>query len=146
MRRKLTQIVLALVGVLYLAMTYPLFTDLRHANWLLVMHNETEPMFLAFFIALGFFLVLAARKPEKHRSLIVFAAWQCFAHASVMAIETIQAWQHGNHRDFTDVVLFTVVGAVLLVLVPAEQGSPALSSTSPTLQSPPASVRTSASP
>jgi peptidoglycan/LPS O-acetylase OafA/YrhL len=146
MRRKLTQIVLALVGVLYLAMTYPLVTDLRHAKWLVVMNNETEPMFLAFYIALGFFLVLAARNPVEHRSLIVFAAWQSIAHASVMAILTIQAWQHGNHRDFTDVVVVTVIGAVLMVAVPAARGSPALSLTSPTLPSPPPSVRTSASP
>jgi hypothetical protein len=60
---------------LFIALVYPLYTDLWHAKWLLEMHNETEPMFLSFFIALGLFLLLAARKPSAHRSLIAFTAW-----------------------------------------------------------------------
>ncbi|MGH7604532.1 MAG: hypothetical protein ACRENK_11120 [Gemmatimonadaceae bacterium] len=62
--QKAVQIILAVIGVLYIAMIFPLWGDLRDANWLLVMKNETEPMFLSFFIALGVFLVLVARKPE----------------------------------------------------------------------------------
>jgi Family of unknown function (DUF6632) len=61
-------------------------------------------MFLSWFIALGPFLLLAARKPSLHRSLITFAACQTLAHASVMTIQTVEAWKHGVHRDFTDVV------------------------------------------
>src|SRR5947209_2547029 len=41
---------------------------------LLELKNETEPMFLSFYVALGPFLLLAARKPSSHRSLIAFAA------------------------------------------------------------------------
>ena len=120
-RERALQIVVGLLGVAYIAMIYPLYTDLWHANWLLVMKNETEPMFLSFFIALGFFLVLAARRPLAYRSLIVFAAWQSIAHASVMAIQTVEAWQNGIHRDFTDVVLAAVIGGVLMALAPAEK-------------------------
>jgi len=115
------QIVVGLLGMAYIAMIYPLYTDLWHANWLLVMKNETEPMFLSFFIALGVFLVLAARRPLAYRSLIVFAAWQSIAHASVMAIQTVEAWQNGIHRDFTDVVLFAVIGGVLMAVAPPEK-------------------------
>ena len=43
-------------------------------QWLLEMKDEREPMFLSWFIALGPFLLLAARKPSLHRSLIAFAA------------------------------------------------------------------------
>jgi len=57
--------------------------------------NETEPMFLSFYIALAFFLLLASRKPSEYNSLIAFAAWQSIAHASVMVIETIEAWSKG---------------------------------------------------
>jgi uncharacterized protein DUF6632 len=110
------QIVLGLVGLAYIAMLYPLLTDLWHAKWLLVMKNETEPMFLSFFIALGVFLVLAARKPFAYRSLILFAAWQGIAHSLVMGIQTAEAWQHGVHRNFTDVVVVAVIGAVLLAV------------------------------
>jgi hypothetical protein len=73
-------------------------------------------MFLSWFIALGPFLLLAARKPSLHRSLIIFAACQCLAHAAVMTIQTAEAWKHGVHRDFTDVVLFGVIGGIVLAL------------------------------
>src|SRR5438309_5524304 len=59
------------------------------------MNNECEPMFLSWFIALGPFLLLAARKPSSHRSLITFAACQCLAHASVMAVQTVLTPRHG---------------------------------------------------
>lgn len=81
------------------------------------MHNETEPMFLSFFIALGPFLLLAARKPSAHRSLIAFTAWWNLAHAAVMTIETVQAWDRGVHRDFRDVVIVAVIGLILLALL-----------------------------
>src|SRR5438876_4550411 len=44
------------------------------SKWLLELKNETEPMFLSFYVALGPFLLLAARKPSSHRPLIAFAA------------------------------------------------------------------------
>ena len=68
--------------------------------------DACEPMFLSWFIALGPFLLLAARKPWLRRSLIAFAACQCLVHASVMIIQTVEARTHGVHLDFTDVVLF----------------------------------------
>jgi uncharacterized membrane-anchored protein YitT (DUF2179 family) len=85
------------------------------------MKDACEPMFLSWFIALGPFLLLAARKPSLHRSLITFAACQSLAHASVMTIQTVEAWKHGVHRDFTDVVLFGVIGGILLALSPARR-------------------------
>ena len=57
----------------------------------------------------------------SHRFLIAFAACQSLAHASVMTIQTVQAWNHGVHRDFTDVVVFGVIGEILLALSPARQ-------------------------
>jgi hypothetical protein len=33
-----------------------------------------------------------------------------------MAIQTVEAWKHGVRRDFTDVVLFGVIGGILLAL------------------------------
>jgi hypothetical protein len=68
------QVALGLVGLVYVAMIYPLYTDLAHSKWLLEMKNACEPMFLSWFIALGPFLLLAARNPSLHRSLIAFAA------------------------------------------------------------------------
>ena len=78
-------------------------------------------MFLTFFVALGFFLLLAARKPVEYHTLILFAAWHSFAHSAVMAIQTSEAYSHGIHRDFKDVVITAVIGVVLLVLVPTRR-------------------------
>src|SRR6266704_490682 len=81
------QVALGLVGLVYVAMIYPLYTDLAHSKWLLEMKDACEPMFLSWFIALGPFLLLAARKPSLHRSLITFAACQSLAHASKVISE-----------------------------------------------------------
>ena len=74
-------------------------------------------MFLSFYISLGVFLLLAVRRPSARRSLIAFAAWQSLAHSSVMVIETVEAYSHGVHRDFEDVIIAGIIGVVLLALV-----------------------------
>ena len=73
-RERILRIFLVVLGLLFIALIYPLYTDLWHAKWLLEMHNETEPMFLSFFIALGpASLAACCQEPLKaHRSLIVF--------------------------------------------------------------------------
>jgi hypothetical protein len=124
-RERMLQVVLAVMGLFCVALIYPLYTDLWHSKWLLELKNETEPMFLSLYVALGPFLLLAARKPSSHRSLIAFAVWSSLAHASVMTIQTVEAWNNGIHRDFTDVVLFGVLGGVLLALSPAKRGAEA---------------------
>jgi hypothetical protein len=120
-RERLTQIVLVIVGLVNLAIIYPLYMDLRNSSWLLEQKNECEPMFLSFFIPVGVFLLIAARRPFEHRSMIALAACWNISHAAVMAIQTSEAWLHGVHRNFTDVVVVLVIGGVLLVLLPAKR-------------------------
>ena len=120
-RQRLTQIVLLIVGLFDLSLIYFLYLDLRHSSWLLEQKNECEPMFLSFFIPAGVFLLMAARRPSEHRSMIALAAWWNICHGVVMAIQTVEARIHGVHRDFTDVVLFIVIGGVLLALLPAKR-------------------------
>ena len=120
-RERLTRIVLVLVGLLNLSVTYFLFTNLWHSSWLLVQKNETEPMFLSFFIPVGVFLLMAARRPSEYRSMIVLVAWWNISHGAVMAIQSVEAWIHGVHRNFADVILFLVIGAALLALLPARR-------------------------
>jgi hypothetical protein len=120
-RERLLQIVLVIVGLVNLALIYFLYMDLRHSAWLLEQKNETEPMFLSFFIPVGVFLLIAARRPSEHRSMIALAAWWNISHGGVMAIQTAEAWIHGVHRNFTDVIIFLVIGVVLLALLPAKR-------------------------
>jgi hypothetical protein len=120
-RQRLTQIVLVIVGLLNVAHIYFLATDLWHSSWLLEHHNETHPMFLSFFIPVGAFLLLAARNPSDYRSAIALAAWCHISHGAVMAIQTTEAWTHGVHRNFADVILFLAIGVVLLALLPSKR-------------------------
>jgi hypothetical protein len=120
-RERLTQIVLVIVGLLNLAPIYFLYMDLRHSSWLLEQKPEVGPMFLSFFIPVGIFLLIAARRPSEHRSMIALAAWWYISHGVVMAIQTVEARIHGVHRDLTDVVVTIVIGVVLLALLPAKR-------------------------
>jgi hypothetical protein len=120
-RERLTQIVLVIVGLVNLAQIYFLYTDLRHSSWLLERKSEIHPMFLSFFIPVGVFLLIAARRPFEHRSGIALAAWLHISHGTVMAIQTVETWNHGVHRNFADVIGFLVIGAVLLALLPAKR-------------------------
>ncbi len=120
-RERLTQIVLVIVGLVNLAQIYFLYMDLRHSTWLLEGKTEVHPMFLSFFIPVGVFLLMASRRPSEHRSMIALAAWWNISHGGVMAIQTVEAWTHGVHRNFADVILFLVIGVVLLALLPAKR-------------------------
>ena len=119
-RERLTQIVLLIVGLLNLPQIYFLYMDLRHSSWLLERNNEVHPMFLSFFIPVGIFLLVAARRPSEHRSMIALVAWWNISHAVVMAIQTVEAWNHGVHRNFADVILLLAIGVILLLLLPAK--------------------------
>jgi hypothetical protein len=120
-RERLTQIVLVIVGLINLALIYFLFRDLWHSSWLLDRKNEIEPMFLSFFIPTGVFLLMAARRPSEHRSMIALVAWWNISHGGVMAIQTVEAWIHNVHRNFADVIIFLAIGVVLLALLPAKR-------------------------
>jgi len=122
------QVVVALVGLFYVALLYPLVTDLWHSKWLVQMQdNECEPMFITFLVTLGVFLLLAARKPIQYRLLIAFAAWHGLAHSATMLIQSIETAIHKVSRGYDDVILFGVIGIALLLVVPtAEEGKAVL--------------------
>ena len=120
-KERLTQIVLVIVGLVNLALIYFLFVDLWHSNWLLKQKNECDPMFLSVFVPVGVFLLIAARRPTEYRSMIALVAWWNISHSTVMAIQTVEAWMHGIHREFADVIIFLAIGVVLLALLPAKR-------------------------
>lgn len=47
------------------------------------------PMLESVVMTLGVFLVIAARNPPAHRSLILYGGWANIAHATVMAVMAI---------------------------------------------------------
>jgi hypothetical protein len=76
-------------------------------------------MILSLYVALGIFLVIAARNPSANRSLIAFSAWSCFAHATVMAVTAFS--KGGDRGDLWGVAVLVIIGVALIVLAPAKQ-------------------------
>ena len=125
--KRIRQIVVALVGLFYVALLYPLCTELWHSKWLLQMHdNECEPMFITFLVILGVFLLMALRKPSEYRLVIAFAAWHGFAHSATMLIQSVETSMHGVPRGYDDVILFGVIGMALLLSVPPKEEAKAV--------------------
>jgi len=120
--KRIRQVIVAMVGIFYACLLYPLCTELWHSKWLLAMHdNECEPMFITFLVALGVFLLLAVRKPIEYRLVIAFAAWHAIAHSTTMLIQSVETSVHGVPRGYDDVILFGVIGVALLFCVPPKE-------------------------
>lgn len=117
MNRELSlKIVLGIVGLLFVALAYPLAAFVQKEPGLAMM--------LSLYVTLGVFLLLAIRNPSHNRSLIAFTAWSSFAHAAVMGF---QAWRGLIERgELIGVAVLIAIGIALLVLAPARRatGSP----------------------
>ena len=115
-RQRALRVVLVLVGLLFSAGIYPVFTSVRdgwQAN-----KEDALPMMLSLYVTLGIFLLLAARNPSENRSVIAFAAWSSFAHGAVMAV--MSAHLPNERSDLLiAAAVFGVIGLTLIALGPA---------------------------
>jgi hypothetical protein len=107
-RERALKILLALLGLFFVAGIYPLITSLMHPK----QSDYPDQMILAIYVTLGVFLLLAVRNPVANRSLIAFTAWSSLAHAAVMAVQSLQL---GNER--TELPPLGVVGIICLILI-----------------------------
>jgi hypothetical protein len=85
---------------------------------------EYAQMFLGVYATLGIFLILAARGPTRHRSLILFTAWSSLVHAGIMGVQAIRDTAERGHL-VGDVPALAIVGIVLLFLAPGAARSAA---------------------
>ena len=110
-RERALKVVLVVVGVIFLALVYPLTLFLRH--------QPAVAMMLSLYVTLGIFLLLASPNPSANRSLIAFTAWSSFVHAAVMGLQVFQkVIQRGELLGVTALI---IIGVVLIVLTPAKQ-------------------------
>jgi hypothetical protein len=109
-RERALKIVLGLVGLIFVALAYPLVA---------MRMGEAEQMMLSVYVTLGIFLLIATRNPSAHRSLIAFAAWSSFAHAAVMGIQAWYDVPERVHFLIGDLAL-VIIGIALLALSPAK--------------------------
>jgi len=116
-RERALKVVLVLVGLLFVAAIYPVATDLWHPG---PPDDTGDTMMMSLYFTLGVFLLVAARQPSAHRSLIAFAAWSSFAHAVVMTILGFHIPSEKVGFLIGSAVL-VVIGVALLALPPAKQ-------------------------
>jgi hypothetical protein len=109
-REKALKVALVVVGLLFVALTYPLLTERE---------DSTLQMMLSLYVTMGVFLLIASRNPSAHRSLIAFAAWSNLAHAGTMVIQSLGHTHERTHL-LLGVAVFGTVGLILLALSPAK--------------------------
>ena len=77
-------------------------------------------MIVGVYATLGVFLMLAARDPRSHLSLIWFTIWSSIVHAGIMAAQSFSASEHMGHL-LGDVPALLLVAVVLFALVVSPQ-------------------------
>ena len=109
-RGRALKIVLAVVGLLFVASGYPMVVFMRQ--------EPALSMMFSLYVTLGVFLLLAIRNPAGSRSVIAFTAWSSLVHAAWMGIQAM-----GNMVARVELIgcgVLAMIGAVLLVLAPAK--------------------------
>jgi hypothetical protein len=110
------KIVLAFVGLLFLALAYPMMMFVRQ--------EPSLSMMFSIYVTLGVFLLLAIRNPLANRSLIAFTAWSSFVHAALMGTQALRNMV--SRDELAGVAVLIVIGVALVALAPAKQlGAPA---------------------
>lgn len=116
LRERALKVVVVLLGLFFCAGVYPIAEALWHPD---AAEDYGDYMMLSLYVTLGVFLLIAARNPSAHRSLIAFTAWSSLAHALVMGT---MAFQFANQRVgfLWGSVVLVVIGVALIVLAPAK--------------------------
>src|ERR1700723_4331096 len=109
-REAALKIVLALVGLLFLALAYPLI--------LFVRQDPATSMMFSLYVTLGVFMLLAIRNPLASRSLIAFTAWSSFAHAAIMCTQAMRDMV--SRDELVGVAVLVTIGITLIALAPAK--------------------------
>jgi hypothetical protein len=112
---KLLRIALVAFGVIFF-LIYPMGL-IWPAGW--IWHGGQGEYYLqmicGIYAVLGLFLILAARNPSKHQSLIDFTIWSSVVHAAIMAVQAITDGHELGHL-IGDVPALLLVAGVLWVL------------------------------
>ena len=118
-RARALKVVMVLVGLLYAASLYPIVMALRHPS---PSDDTGDTMMMSLYFTLGIFLLLAARNPSEHRSLIAFTAWSNFAHAVVMTI--LGFYIPAEKTGFVaGSAILAAIGVILLALAPSKHNT-----------------------
>jgi hypothetical protein len=119
-RSKYLRIALLLTGLIFTFGLWPLTIVWPSGwSWHAVGRSYYLEMILGIYATLGVFLMLAARNPLAHRSLIWFTVWSSIVHGGIMTVQSFDGDHHMGHLMGDDLALFAVA-AVLALLTPRE--------------------------
>jgi hypothetical protein len=80
-------------------------------------HSHYLMMIIGVYATLGIFLMIAAKDPTQHRSLIWFTVWSSVVHAVIMAGQSLADAKETGHL-LGDVPALILVAVVLALLTP----------------------------
>lgn len=120
-RLRYLKIALILIGAFCVVGVYPL-TIFWPSGW--AWHTGGTSFYLemiiGIYVTLGVFLIIAARNPLEHLSLIWFAVWSSIVHGGIMAVQSLVYPQHRGHL-LGDVPVLFIAAAVLAWLTPKKK-------------------------
>ena len=117
-RERALKVVLALVGLLFVAAIYPVVGGILHSD----QSDSGDTMMMSLYATLGVFLLLAVRNPHAYRSTIAFAAWSSLAHAVAMSLLAIPLAAERVGFLVGSAVL-VIIGTALIALAPRKQSA-----------------------
>lgn len=117
-RLRFLRIALVLVGLIFIFGVYPLMMALWPSGWRWSPNQpQYEQMIIGVYATLGVFLLIAARNPLRHLSLIWFTVFSSFVHAGIMTAQSLTMPSEHGHL-FGDVPALFLVAVVLAVFTP----------------------------
>jgi len=117
-RVRFLQIALVIVGLIFVFAVYPLMMSLWPSGWRWQPNQpEYEQMILGVYATLGVFLLIAARNPLNHLSLIWFTVASSLVHGGIMAVQALRMPSEHGHL-YGDVPALLSVAILLGLLTP----------------------------
>ena len=116
-RMRSLQVALIVFGVICIIGIY-MMMRLWPAGWVWTpTQPEYEQMILGIYATLGVFLILAAKAPLQHLSLIWFTIWSSVIHSGIMLIQALVDETERTHL-LGDIPALFLMAVVLWSLIP----------------------------
>ena len=115
---KALKIVLVVLGIFFIFGVYAMMMWIWPSGWGWTPRQyEYEQMIMGIYATLGVFLILAAKDPLAHASLIWFTVWSSIVHGGIMLVQAIvDETERANLLG--DVPALLLVAIVLWYLMP----------------------------
>ena len=120
-KANILKIFLIVTGLFFLVGLYPMMNFIAPESWgWTPRQSEYEQMIVIIYATLGVFLILAAKNPKQHRSLLWFTVWSSITHGGLMFIQALVSDGHEHDNLVGDVPALFAVAIVLWYLMPKQ--------------------------